>query len=245
MENKKNIGAIIAVCAVIALFAGVVIWRVTDKAKMANAYNPDSYIGANDDNGNIADHYKGADPETAKVVIFEYADFQCSACATANPRVNKLVEEYDGVLSVVYRNYLLSYHQNGTAAASAAEAAGLQGYWKEYADKLFTNQSVWSSASGSERTQIFTSFFSAVTNGEGDLTKFESDMTGSAVKAKLSFDASLGNRISIEGTPSFFLNGEKINFSGASGEEGFLNVFREKIDAVLTGDESIDEDAEK
>ncbi|MBQ6127929.1 thioredoxin domain-containing protein [Candidatus Saccharibacteria bacterium] len=232
MEKKGNTGAIIAVIAVIALFIGVVIWRTVDKPKVGD-YNSNEYITANEENGGIADHVKG-DLDKAKVVIVEYADYQCSACALHNPRINKLIEEYAGDLAVIYRNYLISYHQNGTAAASAAEAAGLQGYWKEYADKLFTNQSVWSSASGDERTDIFVNFFNIVTNGQGDEAKFRSDMTSEAVKKKINFDGTLGDRTGkIEGTPTFFLDGEKIDFSGASGEEGFLNVFREKIDEKL------------
>ena len=231
MNKKGNIGAIIAIFAIIALFVGVAIWRVIDKSRIAD-YDVNSVISANADNGEISDHVKG-DLETAKAVIFEYADFQCEACALHNPRVNKLIDEYNGDLAVVYRNYLLPYHKNGTAAASAAEAAGLQGYWKEYADKLFTNQSVWYSASGDERTQLFVDFFNSVTNGQGDEAKFRSDMTSEAVKKKLNFDAELGNHVDITGTPTFYLNGEKIDFSGAKGEDGFLAVFREKIDEAI------------
>ena len=208
MEKKGNTGAIIAILAIVALFIGVIIWRVSDKPKIGN-YDVNTVISANADNGNINEHVKG-DLEKAKVIIFEYADYQCEACAGANPRVNKLVEEYDGDLAIVYRNYLLSYHKNGTAAASAAEAAALQGYWKEYADKLFTNQSVWYSASGDERTDLFVNFFNAVTGGQGDEAQFRKDMTSEAVKKKINFDIELGNRIGIEGTPSFFLDGEKV-----------------------------------
>ena len=231
MEKKRNIGAIIAILAVIVLFIGVAIWRTVDKPKVGD-YDVNTYISANEDNGGIADHVKG-DLDKAKVVIFEYADYQCEACALHNPRVNKLVEEYAGDLAVVYRNYLLSYHKNGTAAASAAEAAGLQGYWKEYADKLFTNQSVWYSASGDERTDIFVNFFNSVTDGKGNEEQFKKDMTSEAVKKKLSFDAEISKPLDITGTPSFFLDGEKIDFSGAKGEEGFLQVFRNKIDEKL------------
>lgn len=231
MNKKGNIGAIVAILAIIALFVGVAIWRVIDKSRIAD-YDVNSVISANTDNGEIADHVKG-DLEKAKAVIFEYADFQCEACALHNPRINKLIDEYNGDLAVVYRNYLLPYHKNGTAAASAAEAAGLQGYWKEYADKLFTNQSVWYNASGDERTQLFVDFFNSVTNGQGDEAKFRSDMTSEAVKKKLNFDAELGNHVDITGTPTFYLNGEKIDFSGAKGEDGFLAVFREKIDEAI------------
>lgn len=231
MNRKGNIGAIVAILAIVALFVGVVIWRMTDKSRLAN-YDVNTVIGANADNGEIADHVKG-DLEKAKAVIFEYADFQCEACALHNPRINKLIEEYDGDLAVIYRNYLLPYHKNGTAAASAAEAAGLQGYWKEYADKLFSNQATWSSASGDDRTQIFVNLFNSVTNGEGDEAQFIKDMTSEAVKKKISFDAELGNHVDIEGTPTFYLNGEKIDFSGTKGEDGFLQVFRDKIDEAL------------
>lgn len=231
MKKKGNIGAIIAIVAIVALFTGIVIWRASSKTSTGE-YDVNSVISANDDNGGIADHVKG-DLEKAKAIIFEYADYQCSACALHNPRINKLLEEYGDDLAVVYRNYLLNYHQNGTAAASAAEAAGLQGYWKEYADKLFTNQSVWSSASGNERMQIFTNFFNIVTNGKGDETKFKNDMTSEAVKKKIAFDTELSKDLDIAGTPTFFLNGEKIDFSSAKGEEGFLDVFREKIDEAL------------
>ena len=84
MEKKGNTGAIIAVIAVIALFIGVVIWRTVDKPKVGD-YNSNEYITANEDNGGIADHVKG-DLDKAKVVIVEYADYQCSACALHNPR---------------------------------------------------------------------------------------------------------------------------------------------------------------
>ena len=230
MSKKGNIGAIIAVVAVIALFIGVGIWRAISKPDIAKNYDVNSIVSANDDNGGIADHVKG-NADKAKAVIFEYADFQCSACALHNPRINKLLEEYGDDLAIVYRNYLISYHQNGTAAASAAEAAGLQGYWKEYADKLFTNQALWSSASGDERTQIFVNLFNQVTGGKGDEAKFKADMKSEAVKKKISFDTEISKNLDITGTPTFYLNGEKIDFSGS--EEGFLNVFREKIDEQL------------
>ena len=115
--------------------------------------------------------------EDAPVVIFEYADYQCPGCASMNPRVNKIIEELDGKLALVYRSYLLSYHQNGTAAASAAEAAGLQGYWKPYTDKLFSEQSEWGYATVSKRGEFFEKYFEEVTEGKGDMEQFKRDPT--------------------------------------------------------------------
>lgn len=234
---KKGISDIVAGILIalvgIAIIGGIIAAVINKKAQEIDftKYDANTIIGANEDNGNIADHVKGnAD---APVVIFEYADYQCSGCASANPRVNKLVAEYDGKLAVVYRDFLLSYHQNGTAAASAAEAAGLQGYWKEYADKLFANQSVWANASGDTRTEMFADLFESVTNGQGDREKFISDMSSAEVKKKIAFDTGISAKLDIPGTPAFFLDGERIDFSGAKNEEDFLNLMRDKIDAKL------------
>lgn len=232
--KRKNVGWVVAIVAIIIAFVGIVGWRIADKKANQidySKYDSNAIIEANEDNGGISDHIKGS--ADAPVLIYEYADYQCSGCASANPRVNKLIEEYAGKLGVVYRNFLLSYHQNGTAAASAAEAAGLQGYWKEYADKLFANQSVWASASGDTRTDMFVDLFTNVTDGKGDVDKFISDMNSAEVKAKINFDMGLAEDLDIPGTPSFFLNGERIDISNISGEDAFMELMRSKIDEAL------------
>ncbi|MBR2659565.1 thioredoxin domain-containing protein [Candidatus Saccharibacteria bacterium] len=243
MRKERNWGAIITAIVVGVIVLGTisaaVFWKLFNsidfkkyvKSSSGEVALIDTIIPANEDNGGIGDHVKGS--ADAPVVMFEYADYQCSGCATANPRVNKLIEEYDGKLAVVYRNFLLSYHQNGTAAASAAEAAGLQGYWKEYADLLFANQSVWASASGDTRTDLFVDLFNAASDGAGDVAKFKSDMNSSEVKKKINFDMGLGQSLDIPGTPSFYIDGERIDMSEISGEDGFLKLLREKIDAKL------------
>ena len=215
-EGFSVVGAIIgvAVVAFIAIAAYVII-DGNNKATDFNSYDFYSIIEPTKDNGNIGDHVKGnAD---APVLIFEYADYQCPGCASVNPRVNKAIEELDGKLAVVYRSYLLSYHQNGTAAASAAEAAGLQGYWKPYADKLFEEQAEWEYASASERTALFDKYFEEVTDGKGDMEKFNQDLASENVSKKISFDMGIGKRIDIEGTPAFYIDGQLINW-GSAGE---------------------------
>ena len=232
--KRKNVGWVVAIVAIIIAFVGIVGWRIADKKANQidySKYDSNAIIEANEDNGGISDHIKGS--ADAPVLIYEYADYQCSGCASANPRINKLIEEYAGKLGVVYRNFLLSYHQNGTAAASAAEAAGLQGYWKGYADKLFANQSVWASASGDTRTDMFVDLFTNVTDGKGDVDKFISDMNSAEVKAKINFDMGLAEDLDIPGTPSFFLNGERIDISNISGEDAFMELMRSKIDEAL------------
>lgn len=144
-----------------------------------------------------------------------------------------MLTEYGDKLGLVYRHFLLSYHQNATAAASAAEAAGLQGYWKEYADFLFANQSVWQYDSASTRINTFTSYFETVTDKKGDLEKFKKDLTSSEVKKKIEFDAGIAKKVEVSQTPTIIINGEKIDYSNHNSEEKFLSLLREKIDQAL------------
>ena len=229
-------GVIIGVLVVALL--GVATWAIIDgnnKATDFADYNFNTVIEPTKDNGDIGDHVKG-DPN-APVLIFEYADYQCPGCASINPRVNKVIEQLDGKLAVVYRSYLLSYHQNGTAAASAAEAAGLQGYWKEYADKLFAEQSEWEYASASDRTDLFNKYFEEVTDGKGDVAKFNEDIASEAVSKKISFDMGIGKRVDVSGTPAFYIDGQLISW----GSEGSVTVNGKTIswDSQRSGDEFI------
>ncbi len=233
------IGVVIAVAIVTFLCIGTfIIIDGNNKATNFDDYNFYSYIEPDEHNGEIGDHIKGA--KDAVVYVFEYADFQCPGCASMNTRVNQAVEEMDGKLAIIYRNYLLSYHQNATAAASAAEAAGLQGYWKEYADALFENQAEWEYASASERTNLFNKYFTEITNGKGDLEKFNSDLASDKVSKKISFDMGIGKRIDIPGTPAFFVDGQLINWGDEDGGEVYINGQTISWDHALSGAEFVD-----
>ena len=237
MKKMKGF-SVIAVIIIVAVLAviGVGAFLVIDGNNNATDYTKyDFYsvIAPDKHNGEIGDHVKG-DPE-APVLIFEYADFQCPGCASINPRVNKTIEQLGGKLAVVYRSFLLSYHQNGTAAASAAEAAGLQGYWKEYADKLFLKQSEWEYASSSDRAELFNKYFEEVTDGKGDLEKFNKDIASDQVSKKINFDMGIGKRMDIGGTPAFYIDGQLIAWN----KEGSLNINGKTIswDSARNGDD--------
>ena len=240
LKGFSKIGVTIGVIAGIAAIVGLTFLVIDGNSKQTNFDNYDFYsiIPGDEHNGGIGDHIKG-NPE-APVVIYEYADFQCSYCALMNSRVNAAVEKADGKLAVVYLNFLLSYHQNGTAAASAAEAAGLQGYWKEYMNKLFTEQDEWAYSTGSERTALFDKYFEEVSEGKGDVEKFNQDMSSDAVSKKISFDMGIGKRMEVAGTPSFFVDGQLIDFSNKEGSEITVNGKRITWEAQLTGEQFTD-----
>lgn len=235
-----GVGGVIAILAVVA-FVGIataLVVQANNKYAYYNDYDWYEPIAGNEHNGGLSDKVRG-DAETAVVKVVEFADYQCPGCASMAPYVQQAVDELDGELAVIYRNYLLPYHLNGTAAASAAEAAALQGYWQEYADLLFANQSEWENASATERTELFEEYFEQVSDGKGDTEKFRADMASDAVAEKISFDQELGKLMGVSGTPAFFVDGQFIDWSNSNGGEIKINGYPIGWDHRLTTGEFI------
>ena len=233
--KKKNYGVIAIFAVIIIAFSvllGIHLMGKHQAQVNLDDYDLNSYIGPNEFNGEIGDNVKG-DKDKAKVFIIEYADFQCPGCASLNNYVNKIPTKFDSKVAVIYRNCVMSYHQNGTAAASAAQAAGLQGYWKEMGDLLFSNQANWQYADVDERTDLFASYFNTASGGKGDIEKFKSDMGLKSIQKKINFDQDIAAKMDVPGTPALYLNGERIDYSSAKTEDDFFKVLREKIDPLL------------
>ena len=148
----------------------------------------------------------------------------------------ELVEKYGDKIAIIHRTYVLSYHDNGTAAAVAAEAAGLQGYWKEYGNYLFENQTDWFYSDAKKRTDQFISYFDIVTEGEGDKEKFIADMSAENTKAKVNFDITLakGVKDQIKYTPAFFIDGTFIDWANDNPDKlSVVDYFSKIIDERL------------
>ena len=179
-------------------------------------------IPASEDSGGIEENVKGS-PETADVIIYEYADYQCSHCAVKNTEINKILADNPGKVALVFRTYILPYHEQSVVASSAAEAAALQGYWAEFKDLLFGNQAEWANLETDERIKQMEEYFQTASGEKGDLEKFRTDMKSEAVAKKLAYDMGLGNSIPLEGTPTFYIDGEFVSVSDLQ------NTIKEKL----------------
>ncbi len=158
----------------------------------------------------------------AKVVITEYSDLQCPACAYYNPIVNKLITDMGKDIAVVYRHFPLPMHANSKAAALAAEAAGKQGKFWEMHDMLFENQAKWETLGDIEKTVVGY----AKTLGLNTAT-FEKDYNSSELQDKIDAAVVEGNRIGISYTPTFFLNGVRID--NPAGYDAFKAVIDQEL----------------
>jgi protein-disulfide isomerase len=227
----NKVSWIIFSVVVVGLLAGLIIWtRATNPSVDVSKIDSNAILAATAESGNIADHVKGK--EAGKVRIVEYGDFQCPSCGGAYPNVKTLMEEYGDRVSLVFRNFpLTSIHPNARAASASAEAAGLQGKFWEMHDLLYANQNSWSNLDANQRTEAFVDF----ANRLGlDTAQFKTDLSNADVNKKISFDMSLGKAKGASATPTFYLNGEKLDEEAANGiVQGDLTAIKAKLDAAL------------
>lgn len=75
------------------------------------------------------------------ITIVTYTDFQCPYCKKFDASMQQVMKDFSGKVKWVIRNFPLSFHDQAENAAEAAECAGEQGKFWEYAAKVFENQS--------------------------------------------------------------------------------------------------------
>ncbi len=145
--------------------------------------------------------------KNSKTILIEYSDFQCPACGHYHPLVKQIVKEFGDKIEFAYRNFPLPMHQNADLAARVAEAAGAQSKFWEMHDMIFEHQEEWSEKSGDEARSILKQYAEKLGL---DAARFESDLNSDKIKEKIENDRQSGIRSKVDSTPTFFLNGEKI-----------------------------------
>lgn len=158
------------------------------------------------------DHTQGN--ENAGLVIVEYGDYQCPYCGAAYPVLKELMREFGSQIQFVFRNFPLSeMHPYAKPAAIAAEAAHLQGKFWEMHDAIYENQQHLSESLLIKLAEQL----------ELNIPQFEKDLGKAELEGKVDSDFESGAISGVNGTPSFFFNGNKFN----GGAEDLLELVRE------------------
>lgn len=146
------------------------------------------------------------DAPGASVTMVEYLDFECPACAQLHPVVDGLVDRYGDRVQFVVRSFPLPRHPNGVPAALAAEAANQQGRFADMSAKLFETQQAWAGQPGAEAT------FRGYARELGlDMAAYDAAVAAPATADKVTADTRTGAEAGVSGTPTFFVDGEKLN----------------------------------
>lgn len=212
---------------VVATLGGLVLFSKKDSVSV-DSVDAASIIKASD--SLPGDNVYGN--KDAKVILFEYADFQCPGCAGAYAQLKQIKQEYKDQVAFVLRNFpLTTIHPNALAAATAAEAAAQQGKYWEMHDKLYENQPAWQSADTSTRMTVFGDYAHAIGL---DTDQFRTDLSSAKVSQKISRDRALASKVGVSSTPTFFIGSEKVD-ADTTGDVigGKGDKLRDALDAAL------------
>jgi len=167
-------------------------------------------------------------PADAPVTLIEFSDFQCPYCARATTLVDQLRERYPDRLRVVFMHFPLSSHEWARPAAMAAQCAARQdedAFWRLH-DFYFSNQDALTPGNVMAKSEpILAETAVNVDDWKTCATDRTSDVHRSVAR-QVNASLEAGKEAGVTGTPSFFVNGEKVQ--GARTVEAFAR----KIEAA-------------
>jgi protein-disulfide isomerase len=143
------------------------------------------------------DHIQG--PIDAPIALVEYGDYQCPYCGTADSVIKEIRERLGDRLCFAFRNFPLTMHPYAEHAAEAAEAAGAQGKFWEMHDILFENQEAL-------EDDALARYAGALGL---DARRLMNEVLNGTHAARVREDLRSGARGDVNGTPTFFINGQR------------------------------------
>ena len=148
------------------------------------------------------DHVLG--PSTATVTLTEYGDYECPFCGLAHQHAQKVIKDFEKSMRFAFRHFPLAQaHPHALLAAEAAEAAGAQGSVWPMHHLLFENQ----------RALGFRNLLAYAAALDLDVERFASELEQHVHLDKVRQDFRSGARSGVNGTPTFFIDGERFDGS--------------------------------
>ena len=170
----------------------------------------------------VSNHTVGAGK--GGVTLTEYGDFECPACKSYFPIVQEIKKTYGDEIKFEFRHFpLVQIHRNAMLGSRAAEAAGKQGKFFEMHDLLYQNQDAWS------KTNTPNTVLDSFAQQLGlNADKFKTDMASEFTLATINADIKAGQALGANSTPTFAINGKKIDKNPQS-----LDEFKKLIDEEI------------
>jgi protein-disulfide isomerase len=142
-----------------------------------------------------------------KAVLVEFLDFECEVCRAYYPTVEQLKEQYRDELTLVIRYFPIPAHTNSTNAAVAVEAAAAQGHLEPMYQRMYETQAEWGESQDS-KAELFRGFAQELGL---DMDQFDAAVADPATTERVQSDFDAGRALGVGGTPTFFLDGEKLD----------------------------------
>ncbi len=182
---------LLILAAIVVVLGGVFLFTREEESGSSTAASPSNHV------------YGKAD---SSVQLVEYGDFECPACAAYFTVVQQIKETYQDKIGFQFRHFpLVQIHPNAMVASRAAEAAGKQGKFWEMHDLLYQQQNAWSQSQNA--TPIFEDY---ATQLGLNIDQFKADVAAQATLDTINADIREGQKSNISATPTFVLNGQKL-----------------------------------
>ena len=201
------IAGLVAVVAIAA--AGFLIYQNIQNNRPVP---PGSFVTVPTQTWPMADG-KAMGPKTAKVLLQEFADFQCPICreyfSTVEPQIKTTYLD-KGTIRYEFHHFIVIDANTGGSesrhAAEASECANEQGHFWDYHNMLYTNQGgEGSGALADNRLKAF-----SVALGL-DSAKFNTCFDSHRYSSVVDADQALGTQMGVSGTPTLFVNGTMVS----------------------------------
>jgi protein-disulfide isomerase len=158
-------------------------------------------------------------PDSARVTMIEFGDFECPYCGNVQPTVRRVLEAYPDDVALAFVNFPLSFHEHALPCAKAFLAAARQGQAWAMHDQMYTHQSALSDAA-------LDGYAAALGL---DVAQFDADRASQEIADQVTEQKNLGVALGVDATPTFLIGGYRI-----VGAQPF-SAFAEAIDKVLSG----------
>lgn len=147
-------------------------------------------------------------PANAPIKLEEFGDFECPPCGMFHPILEQMHSEFGDKIQITFREFpLVPTHQHALAAASAAEAAALQGKFWEMHNMLYEHQNEWKT-----QFDVRTVFEGYAKQIGIDVERYKHDVGGDLVAQRIFQDGKRGHSLGVKGTPTVFMNGREVPF---------------------------------
>ena len=162
------------------------------------------------------DHILG--PDDAPITLVEYGDLECPYCRQVSPVIMELRRRLGGRVRYVFRHFpIRSAHTHAQLAAEAAEAAGAQGKFWEMQESLLEHQDALD----------LSHILEYAAQLDLDLEQFQQDLENHTYAEHVREDFQGGVRSGVNGTPSFFINGNR--YDGAWDLESLIDAVEKPL----------------
>jgi len=158
-------------------------------------------------------------PENAPVTVVEFYDYRCSFCRRAYPDVARLLEEYDGDIRYVFKQFPVLDGVGETdgvshVAARAAVAAAEQGLaeFTEFHDRMMRRDGQLTEAR----------VYEYAAEAGLDVERLKVEMTEPSIQRYFDETLDLARRVGVSGTPTYVINGRVL--AGAQGFEAMREL---------------------